>query len=191
MKSVMISIQPKWCEFIASGKKTVEIRKSKPNIATPFKCYIYQTKGKCMFNILRKIGLSDMANKLFSNKGKVIGEFICDNIDWHGLSSLIIKEDAEDALSGTCLTKEEVLNYLGYQKGTNIYACKNFDFYGWRISNLVIYDKAKGINEFYHKKTKNGYTAELNIEGAVRYPKKEAVFEGIKRPPQSWCYVDE
>ena len=191
MKSVMISIQPKWCELIASGEKTVEVRKSKPNIAIPFKCYIYQTKGKCMFNILRKIGLYDMANKLLSSKGKVIGEFICNNIDWHGLSNLIIKEDAEHTLSGTCLTKEEILNYLGYQKGTNIYACKNFDFYGWRISDLVIYDRAKEINEFYHKKTKNGYTTEWNIEGIVHYPKKEVVFEEIKRPPQSWCYVDE
>lgn len=191
MKSVMISIQPKWCELIASGEKTVEVRKSKPNIATPFKCYIYQTKGKWMFNILRKIGLSDMANKLLLTKGKVIGEFICNNIDWHGLSNLIIKEDAEHTLNGTCLTKEEILNYLGYQKGTNIYACKNFDFYGWRISNLVIYDRARQINEFYRRKIKNGYTTEWNIEGIVRYPKKEVVFEEIKRPPQSWCYVEE
>ncbi len=26
MKSVLISIQPKWCEFIAIGKKTIEVR---------------------------------------------------------------------------------------------------------------------------------------------------------------------
>ena len=191
MKSVLISIQPQWCELIASGEKTVEVRKTKPNIAMPFKCYIYQTKGKWMFNTLRKIGLSDMANKLLSSKGKVIGEFICNNIDWHGLSNLIIKEDAEHTLSGTCLTKEEILNYLGYQKGTNIYACKNFDFYGWRISDLVIYDRAKEINEFYRKKQKNGYITEWNIEGIVYYPKKEIVFEEIKTPPKSWCYVDE
>lgn len=176
VKSVLISIQPQWCELIASGEKTVEVRKTKPNIAMPFKCYIYQTKGKWMFNTLRKIGLSNMANKLLSSKGKVIGEFICNNIDWHGLSNLIIKEDAEHTLSGTCLTKEEILNYLGYQKGTNIYACKNFDFYGWRISDLVIYDRAKEINEFYRKKQKNGYTTEWNIEGMVYYPKKEIFF---------------
>ena len=30
MKSVLISIQPKWCELIASGKKTVEVRKTRP-----------------------------------------------------------------------------------------------------------------------------------------------------------------
>ena len=29
MKAVLISINPKWCELIASGKKTVEVKKSK------------------------------------------------------------------------------------------------------------------------------------------------------------------
>ena len=31
MKAVLISIQPKWCELIASGKKTIEVSE------TPFK----------------------------------------------------------------------------------------------------------------------------------------------------------
>lgn len=39
-KAVLISIQPKWCALIANGKKTIEIRKNKPNLETPFKCYI-------------------------------------------------------------------------------------------------------------------------------------------------------
>ena len=41
--AVMISIQPKWCEMIASEKKTVEVRKMKPKQKPPFKCYIYCT----------------------------------------------------------------------------------------------------------------------------------------------------
>ncbi len=40
-KSVLISIKPKWCELIASGKKTVEVRKTKPAIKTPQSwCYV-------------------------------------------------------------------------------------------------------------------------------------------------------
>lgn len=35
MKAVLISIQPKYCELIASGKKTVEVRKIKPNTRQP------------------------------------------------------------------------------------------------------------------------------------------------------------
>lgn len=53
MKSVMISIQPKWCELIASCEKTLEVRKTRPKLATPFKCYIYCTAGtgKNTFNV--------------------------------------------------------------------------------------------------------------------------------------------
>ena len=98
MKSVLISIKPKWCELIASGEKTVEVRKTKPNVVTPFKCYIYQTKSKWMFNILRKIGLSDMANKLLLGKGKVIGEFVCNAIIPHIPSAFL---QPHSACSGT------------------------------------------------------------------------------------------
>ena len=37
MKSVLISIRPQWCEKIASGKKTIEVRKTAPK-EVPFKC---------------------------------------------------------------------------------------------------------------------------------------------------------
>lgn len=62
MKSVLISIRPQWCEKIASGNKTIEVRKSAPK-EVPFKAYIYCTKGKSQ-----------------SRCGKVIGEFTCNNI---------------------------------------------------------------------------------------------------------------
>lgn len=44
-KSILLSIRPRYCELIASGKKKVELRKNEPKIKTPFKCYIYCTKG--------------------------------------------------------------------------------------------------------------------------------------------------
>lgn len=34
MKAVLISIQPKWCELIASGEKTLEVRKTRPGFPT-------------------------------------------------------------------------------------------------------------------------------------------------------------
>ena len=46
MQSVLISIRPQYCELIASGKKTIEVRKTRPKLETPFKCYIYCTKDK-------------------------------------------------------------------------------------------------------------------------------------------------
>lgn len=56
-KAVLISINPTWCEKIVSGEKTIEVRKTRPNMNPPFKCYIY----KC-------------------GNGKIIGEFLCDQI---------------------------------------------------------------------------------------------------------------
>ena len=36
MKSVLISIQPKWCELIASGKKTIEGAKDQAETGAAF-----------------------------------------------------------------------------------------------------------------------------------------------------------
>ena len=46
MKAVLISIKPTGVEKIAQGKKTFEVRKTKPKIDVPFKCYIYETKAQ-------------------------------------------------------------------------------------------------------------------------------------------------
>lgn len=46
-KAVMLSIRPEWCEKIASGEKTIEVRKTRPKkLKNPFKCYIYCTQGR-------------------------------------------------------------------------------------------------------------------------------------------------
>ena len=42
-KAVLLSIRPEWCEKILGGEKTVEIRKTRPKLEPPFKCYIYCT----------------------------------------------------------------------------------------------------------------------------------------------------
>ena len=94
MKSVLLSIKPKYCELIASGKKTVELRKTRPKIDTPFKVYIYCT-GSDIHSALvvssKKVTLCRCINYKkvipsggkFGN-GKVIGEFVCDRIDKYG-----------------------------------------------------------------------------------------------------------
>lgn len=50
-KAVLLSIAPRWCELIARGKKTVEVRKTRPKIDTPFKCYIYMTAGNAVYPV--------------------------------------------------------------------------------------------------------------------------------------------
>lgn len=139
MESVMISINPKCCELIVSGKKTVEVGKTKPKLETPFKVYIYMTKPKeKLLHVMKdgdenygeiyhgktvfiKIKESSWNMELYGKEKKVIGEFVCDRIDNICLSDLIVKEDAEKVLDGSCFTKQEVLNYLEYDRGTPIY----------------------------------------------------------------------
>lgn len=194
MKSVLLSIQPKYCELIASGKKTVEIRKTRPKIETPFKCYIYCTKqnvpGEILLTYNKKV---EGRNKGFRDNGdiplagKVIGEFICDDIKWHGNSAYVIREECIKALEGSCLTEEEFHNYMGYPP-INPYqdlkeALKKYQFYGWHISDLVIYDKPKELREFKKpcKETNLCYPDNCNRCG----------WNILLRPPQSWCYVEE
>ena len=43
MKALLLSIQPVWCSKIVLKEKTVEVRKTRPKLKPPFKCYIYCT----------------------------------------------------------------------------------------------------------------------------------------------------
>lgn len=58
-KAVMLSIRPRWVQKIANGKKTIEVRKTKPKLETPFKCYIYCTlQGLHLHTqVIREIGV--------------------------------------------------------------------------------------------------------------------------------------
>lgn len=129
MKSVLISIQPKWCELIASGKKTVEVRKTVPKLEPPFKCYIYCTKDE-------KYCLDDGKSRL---NGKVIGEFVCDIVEpyWFMPGDTDIEQYEDVQLS--CLSAKEILDYGNGKQ-----------LYFWNISDLVIYDEPKPLSYFNH-----------------------------------------
>lgn len=144
MKSVLISIQPKWCELIASGKKTIEVRKTRPKIETPFKCYIYKSFGKRKDCFAREI-------QMYFNCGKVIGEFVCDGIiccqayyDDSGEKHLTNLFGVDT--SKICLSESEIFDYIiGKDK-------KDGMGWLWCISDLKIYDKPKELGEFLDRK---------------------------------------
>ena len=172
MKCVMLSIRPKWCELIADGKKTVEVRKTYPKIETPFRCFIYCTKPKSILrfvyseNDIKEFCKTADGSSAFCcppYRGKVIGEFTCDVITFvvshppiFAGHDLVHAKACELA----CITHDESIEYSGGK-----------DVYGWHISDLKIYDKPKPLDAF----TKCGFDAIVPL----------------KRPPQSWCYVDE
>ena len=182
MKAVMLSIQPKWTELIASGKKTVEVRKTKPKSETPFKCYIYCTKGKDLLTSVNGkvqkpnntvIDLSRDSTISVLN-GSVIGEFVCDRITEYECSSDGFGELATTC--GTCLTYDEILNY-----------CNGNDLYGWHISNLVIYYEPKELSEFVRP-----CNHENDCFTCDRYDYiGHKCYNKITRPPQSYMFVEE
>lgn len=130
MNSIMQSIKPKYCELIAAGRKTYEVRKTKPNIPTPFKAYIYETKDKKYMNLA--ICVPDKNINFIHAPGKVIAEYICDEIiEW--------TEDMKPPvpLSKLCLTYSQIRHYGGDKP-----------LYLWHITNLKIYDEPKELSAF-------------------------------------------
>ena len=206
MKSVLISIRPKWVEKIVKGEKTIEVRKTRPKIETPFKCYIYCTKdNKTAFNnhngnmFLSPKGWQDYSEC----NGKVIGEFVCDKIyDFFpfsmrtGIELFDAPISLEKFCKESCLTEQEICDYIGEKDG-----------YGWHISDLKIYDKPKELSEFRKAcPDKFQYCEWCKYGSIVLSPDEEeyALYHGghydcydtvchniVTRPPQSWCYVEE
>ena len=174
-KSVLMSIRPEWCAKIVDGKKTVEVRKSRPKLETPFKVYIYCTVGGI------KRMPKDYLTECFEH-GKVIGEFVCDRI----IDIMISCSDQNMRgipFPGTGLTDREIMDYIGNGKHG----------FGWHISDLVIYDMPKEIWEFYNK---DRCPHNRGNRCTYKYPcyragQSKRCGEPIFRPPQSWCYVEE
>ena len=211
-KAVLISIRPEWCEKIASGQKTIEVRKTRPKIETPFKCYIYESHGDKEYY------------KTFHEKtiGKVIGEFVCDRIYRYSAEfargkaheeGMTITDD--DMVKQSCLTPDELFRYEN--SGNN----HRWGLLGWHISDLKIYDKPKELCQFvkpnaesveellaneilcdYCVETGRGEHAfssspngPIMCEGRFCEKAYQRYFDDegftLYRPPQSWCYVEE
>ena len=139
MKPVLISIQPKWCELIASGKKTIEVRKTFPKVNIPFKVYIYCTQGRD--NLYSVNGVVQKLNEIYLDlkqnsivdelNGKVIGEFVCETVTYAKLGEYCILPKSKTLI--------DELDLMDYANGKPLF--------GWHISNLVIYDKPKELSE--------------------------------------------
>lgn len=202
MNSYIVSIRPKWVEKIASGEKTIEVRKSAPK-EVPFKAYIYATKPKKWFSC-GAVSTSDELLWLANGKvemcdgfkfwadsgvyqglnGRVIGEFICDKVDEYTFSHY----EAEYRVThveqkAMCLNQPELIRY---GKGKTLY--------GWHIADLKIYDKPKELSEFYRPCSYSGicYSCERFRPNGTPNDKPNDFCDGtITRPPQSYMRVEE
>lgn len=172
MKSVLISIQPEWCEKIVNGEKTIEVRKTAPK-ETPFKGYIYCTKAEKQNDIIWEGAFGDRGKW----NGHIIGEFVCDEIvpiilDRQSVYCPLIDDVTLEKMSQ--LDLYEIEEYLNNKNG-----------YGWHISDLKIYDKPKELSEF-----------KIGCKGCNERDTYHCKFycygeRPIIRPPQSYMFVKE
>ena len=216
MKKILLVVHPKWCELIFRGEKTIEVRKSRPAIPTPFKVYVYCTKGKT------KYWSQPLSIPYTEGRGKVIGSFICDKITryesefwdddtyeriqepWEPLDFAEYGEYEYDTIGingefygagvelskQSCLSWNELRNYVG--QGLK-------DFYGWHITEPKLFDKPRELSEFYipckwYEKG-NGCPEDcalFDYEGAIDDTDDFCLGKRpIIRPPQSFCYIEE
>ena len=151
-KAVMLSVNPKWCALIASGAKTVEVRRNLPKLEAPFKCYIYCTS----------IPKNNQSDYVFVNAftggnidawtGHVIGEFVC-----HKVEKFERGVAFEELSRKSCVEIEELYGYAYTQP----------HLYGWHISELKMYDTPKQINSFnkWIEGSTEGYAVERPPQG--------------------------
>lgn len=184
MKAVMISIQPKWVEKIANGEKTIEVRKTAPK-EVPFKAYIYATRPKKFYKC-GAVSTSDELLWLANGKvemgdgfkfwadgdeyqclnGRIIGEFICDKVyPIKNRGSSFSVADEEQSVTNEIARQ----SCLYYDDMVSYFG--NKDGVGWHISDLKIYDRPRELSEF----GKVGFGHEVPL----------------KRPPQSWQYIED
>lgn len=169
MNAIMISIHQEWCEKIASGKKTIEVRKTRPKIEPPFKCYIYETISSGLILDRKEI------YRGFFGRGMVIGEFLCAEIDHYALfgtrrENTVYRKISKNGYplpinyTPMCLSEQE---FIDYGAGKMLY--------GLHLSNIKIYDAPMRIDTFKHWVDVGSWSHLCPMD----------------RPPQSWCYVEE
>ena len=164
-KAVLLSIHSQWVTPILHGTKTIEVRKSRPKCEVPFKCYIYCTKA---------------IHSAYAG-GKVVGEFVCDNMlpidvqDNGIIRGLDFKE-----IKATGLLYSALSGYIG--KGSR--------GYGWHISDLHTYVAPLDLSTFRRPCPHDQY-----CESCAMYAGRAELCGNsalkIAKPPQSWCYVEE
>jgi len=188
MKSVLLSVHPKYVDKILDGKKTIEVRKTRPKLAPPFKCYIYMTAGEYEWQKSPfSTAVVPPSGEMYNGSRMVVAEFTCDKIlstcGWRmkgNTGRTAPRTPWEEALPDRAsLSLDEILAYVGGNDNRLIY--------GWHISDLKVYDNPKDLQDFRqcHKcpygDLQNCLQHEFSCDGAYT----------ITRPPQSWCYVEE
>ena len=183
-KAVLLSLRPEWCEKILTGEKTIEIRKTKPKLKTPFKCYIYCTKPTFPHEDFIVIGSATDGERPFNcfyGGGKVLAEFTCYQIFPIAFYASDLGEIQQGiTVTGAAMTDVNIIEYLGNGKTG----------YGWHISDLKIYDEPKALSEFFRPACERV----SDCGSCPQFDRTNMACSRahiLTRAPQSWCYVGE
>lgn len=204
MKAILLSIRPEWCNFIIRGQKTLEVRRTRPKLETPFKVYVYCTKapqhlitifkdceeieggeihhGKPVFVKCDKY----LPDSIRDKTQMIIGEFTCDDIDRITPLTSSIPGNLEERILGSRLTPQQVEAYAGW-KGRRLIDCR--DAYCWHISNFKLYKEPVRLKDFWGIQPCNGKCRTCRRMD-VKTGECKGENLGIDRPPQSWYYVE-
>lgn len=130
-KAVLISIRSGGCQKIMEGRKTIEVRKTRPKMDTPFKCYIYCTQSADMLWILKERERSLHPDKIadvfkaakcggaYRGNGKVTsdvaevvhGQWLRADDDWNSLTTIQCSLCSEE----WCFETDDDVSLLNYK----------------------------------------------------------------------------
>lgn len=180
MDSILFPIHPEHCKRIIDGVKEWEFRTRPPKIEQDYRGFIYCTKSGY------KRLVKDTPDGKVIGSGKVIGEFICDDmvevvkggfVNPFAINNRILERG--------CLSPKEMMEYTDHYRK---------DLYALHISQLVIYDKPRELTDFMRPLKK----ADCGMKECADYDDGFCTTNGIicnkliiKRAPQSWCYAEE
>lgn len=176
MKAVLLSIHPRWCkEIFVTKRKTIEVRKNDPRLEPPFTVYVYQTKHKYEKSDSKLV--CDALDELLGG-GKVIGAFVCDEVEQFFVGSF----RSDDIEQLACLSYSELINY--FYKPEELDGKTVKWGFGWHITEPKLFDKPRALQSFL-----KGCDGMLNMYcgSMCDYCSHPC---NLTRPPQSWCYVE-
>ena len=185
MRKVLASLKPYYYYLVGEGIKTIEVRKNMPKASDWDKeVLFYMSKDVKSFAKIPK----EFQEKYRKHFGKVGIQFVCDWItkitphcDIKGCVNQYIHAYPAILGENDCLSFQEMKAYLGNRNG-----------YDWHISELKIYDEPKELNEFIkYMDCKNTYDCCACHNWSRLDLKCIAMNNEVKRPPQSWCYVEK
>ena len=173
MKSILISVKPKYVADILFERKTIEIRKSMPKCDLPIDVYIYCTKEPFyIFNgkVVAKFTLNKVEEIRYANFIGILEKVFTDTLN------------EEELLKKSCLTREEIGEYLKISANGLLGIKEGYSGgYAWHIDNLVEFDKPKELRMF--EPFNNGMPQYMFTQEGYGY-------RHLTKAPQSWCYVE-